>query len=129
MNGFKVVPKEPDDETSNLYLVKSLPLIKKATFSINGKNYSIKFFFLDFYELLDIINQNLDFEVQKEESKNESGKLLHKEILRPSKIYQNLASRACRASIMIGTDLDMKTMKKVVNNLSTLESPWNCPHG
>jgi DNA mismatch repair protein PMS2 len=128
MNGFKVVPKEPDDETSNVYLVKSLPLIKKATFSINGKN-SIKIMLLDFYELLDIINQNLDFEVQKEESKNDSGKLLHKEILRPSKIYQNLASRACRASIMIGTDLDMKTMKKVVNNLSTLESPWNCPHG
>jgi DNA mismatch repair protein PMS2 len=30
---------------------------------------------------------------------------------------------------MIGMDLDMKTMKKVVNNLSSLESPWNCPHG
>ncbi len=26
-------------------------------------------------------------------------------------------------------DLDMKTMKKVVSNLSSLESPWNCPHG
>ncbi len=77
-------------------------------------------FFLDFYELLDIINQNLDFEVQKEESKNESGKLLHKEILPPSQIYRNLASRACRASIMIGTDLDMKNMKKVFNNFSTL---------
>jgi DNA mismatch repair protein PMS2 len=30
---------------------------------------------------------------------------------------------------MIGMDLDMKTMKKVVSNLSSLESPWNCPHG
>jgi DNA mismatch repair ATPase MutL len=30
---------------------------------------------------------------------------------------------------MIGMDLDMKTMRKVVNNLSSLESPWNCPHG
>ena len=30
---------------------------------------------------------------------------------------------------MIGMDLDFKTMKKVVNNLSSLESPWNCPHG
>jgi hypothetical protein len=87
MNGFKVVPKDPEDETSNVYLVKSLPLIKKATFSINGKIQEFKVFFIDFYELLDIINQNLDFEVQKEESKNESGKLLHKEILRPSKIY------------------------------------------
>ena len=40
-----------------------------------------------------------------------------------------LASRACRSSIMIGRDLDQKTMNKVVTNLATLESPWNCPHG
>ena len=30
---------------------------------------------------------------------------------------------------MIGRDLDHKTMRKVVTNLTTLESPWNCPHG
>lgn len=47
----------------------------------------------------------------------------------PKKVYSMLASRACRASIMIGRDLDRKTMNKVVNNLATLESPWNCPHG
>ena len=55
--------------------------------------------------------------------------MLHKDVLRPSKIYSILASRACRSSIMIGTDLEFKTMKKVVTNLATLESPWNCPHG
>jgi hypothetical protein len=37
MNGFKVSPKDLDDEASNIYLIKSLPLIKKASFSINGK--------------------------------------------------------------------------------------------
>jgi hypothetical protein len=37
MNGFKVAPKDKDDETCNIYLIKSLPLIKKATFSVNGK--------------------------------------------------------------------------------------------
>ena len=40
-----------------------------------------------------------------------------------------LANRACRSSIMVGRDLDNKTMSKVVTNLKTLESPWNCPHG
>ncbi|TNV73660.1 hypothetical protein FGO68_gene4053 [Halteria grandinella] len=115
MNGFKIVQKEKEGE-SNIFLVKSLPLIKKATFSIT-----------DFYELLDIINQNLDFD--KQPSAKEEALMLHKQILRPSKIYQNLASRACRASIMIGTDLDLKIMRRVVNNLATLESPWNCPHG
>jgi hypothetical protein len=37
LNGFKVVPKDENDEVCNLYLIKSLPLIKKASFSINGK--------------------------------------------------------------------------------------------
>lgn len=39
---------------------------------------------------------------------------MHKEILRPKKIYAMLASRACRSSIMIGRDLNHKAMKKVV---------------
>lgn len=37
MNGFKIVPKDENDECCNMYLVKSLPIMKKATFSINGK--------------------------------------------------------------------------------------------
>ncbi|CDW77338.1 mismatch repair endonuclease pms2-like [Stylonychia lemnae] len=103
MNGFKVEPKESDDEMNNLFLIKSLPLIKKANFTVD------------------------DFD--KEQSYQAKEGMLHKEIMRPSKIYANLASRACRTSIMVGTDLDQQTMKKVVNNLATLESPWNCPHG
>ena len=38
----------------------------------------VVFIILDFYELLDIINQNLDFDKQKEEIKDPSGSLLHK---------------------------------------------------
>lgn len=40
MNGFKISPKDEEDETCNTYLVKSLPLIKKTTFSINGKSHT-----------------------------------------------------------------------------------------
>ena len=54
---------------------------------------------------------------------------MHKEKLRPQKVYKMLANRACRQSIMVGRDLEMKTMRRVVNNLATIESPWNCPHG
>ena len=54
---------------------------------------------------------------------------MHKEVFRPKKVYAMLASRACRSSIMVGRGLDQKTMRKVVQNLSELESPWNCPHG
>lgn len=55
--------------------------------------------------------------------------MLHKEVLRPSKVYYMLANRACRKSIMIGDDLKHDKMKEIVSNLGTLESPWNCPHG
>jgi hypothetical protein len=36
LNGFKVAPRKEDE--TNVYLVKSLPLIKKTTFSINGNS-------------------------------------------------------------------------------------------
>ena len=48
---------------------------------------------------------------------------------RPSRVRTMLASRACRYSIMIGRHLDRKRMVQVVSTLSTLRSPWNCPHG
>ena len=98
----------------------------KAHFTIEGKNIELKL--KDFYELLQIVKENLDYDKEKEKASKE-GSMIHQRVLRPSKIYANLASRACRSSIMIGTDLNLKTMKKVVTNLSTLESPWNCPHG
>lgn len=40
-----------------------------------------------------------------------------------------LASRACRSSIMIGTALDARQMRRVVDHLADLQSPWQCPHG
>lgn len=52
-----------------------------------------------------------------------------KTTLRPSKVRAMLASRACRSSIMIGKPLDVRSMEGILKNLSTLKSPWNCPHG
>ena len=51
------------------------------------------------------------------------------EIVRPSRVRAMLAMRACRSSIMIGKALDAKTMRRVLDNLSDLQAPWNCPHG
>ena len=45
------------------------------------------------------------------------------------KITYLLASKACRSSIMIGTGLSKRLMKRILENLSTIEQPWNCPHG
>lgn len=50
-------------------------------------------------------------------------------IFESNKFRDIMASKACRSSIMIGTSLNIKEMRKVVNNLATLRQPWNCPHG
>ncbi|CAI7746171.1 unnamed protein product [Closterium sp. NIES-54] len=49
--------------------------------------------------------------------------------VRPSRVRVMLASRACRSSVMIGTALSQTQMSKILCQLSTLQSPWNCPHG
>jgi len=48
---------------------------------------------------------------------------------RPSKVHQMFASRACRKSVMIGTNLNPKAMNDIVNHMGQIEQPWNCPHG
>ena len=40
-----------------------------------------------------------------------------------------MASKACRSSIMIGDSLTNKEMQNILDKLSSLDSPWNCPHG
>lgn len=54
----------------------------------------------------------------------ESGFSIH-----PPRFRALLASKACRSSIMIGKPLTRQKMLEILNNLSTLVSPWNCPHG
>lgn len=48
---------------------------------------------------------------------------------RPSRVRAMFASRACRTSVMIGTALDVVRMRAIVDHMSTLGHPWNCPHG
>ncbi|SHO79443.1 Similar to S.cerevisiae protein PMS1 (ATP-binding protein required for mismatch repair) [Malassezia sympodialis ATCC 42132] len=48
---------------------------------------------------------------------------------RCTKVYDMLASRACRKSIMVGSALDLRQMRQVLQHMSETEQPWNCPHG
>jgi len=50
-------------------------------------------------------------------------------VVRPSRVRAMLAMRACRCSIMIGRALDTQQMERVLQHLSELRAPWNCPHG
>ncbi|KAL8151451.1 hypothetical protein V2J09_021259 [Rumex salicifolius] len=47
----------------------------------------------------------------------------------PSRVRAMLASRACRSSVMVGDALGRNEMKKILEHLAELNSPWNCPHG
>lgn len=49
--------------------------------------------------------------------------------LRPARVRNMLASRACRKSIMVGTPLNEPVMARVVRSLEGLDHPWSCPHG
>ncbi|QDZ21121.1 DNA mismatch repair protein PMS1 [Chloropicon primus] len=68
----------------------------------------------DVYEMVDMIQQSQS---------------LSNAHVRPTKVRAMFASRACRSSIMIGQTLDKRSMYKILDNLVTLEAPWNCPHG
>jgi DNA mismatch repair ATPase MutL len=46
---------------------------------------------------------------------------------RPEKLRKIFASWSCRMSVMIGKQLKLCDMKKIVRNMGTLDNPWNCP--
>ncbi|KAG7194384.1 uncharacterized protein KQ657_004596 [Scheffersomyces spartinae] len=101
-NGF-VLKYNPDNTPGKRIHLVSLPVSKNTLFSED-----------DLFELIHLIKQA------------HSRKGSH---IKCSKVESMLAMRACRSSIMIGQHLTGPTMEKVVSNLSTLDKPWNCPHG
>ncbi|KAG0417271.1 DNA mismatch repair protein PMS1, partial [Dictyocoela roeselum] len=46
-----------------------------------------------------------------------------------SKFRDLMATKACRASVMIGDRLSLKDMEGIVARLGMLRIPWCCPHG
>lgn len=44
---------------------------------------------------------------------------------RPSRVRAMFASRSCRMSVMIGTALDRSRMRQIVDNMGTMDQPWN----
>ncbi|CAN4091435.1 unnamed protein product [Withania somnifera] len=47
----------------------------------------------------------------------------------PPRVHAMLASRACKSSVVVEDPLDRNELQKILDNLSCLKSPWNCPHG
>ncbi|GME82209.1 unnamed protein product [Ambrosiozyma monospora] len=106
-NGFKMKIDEDAEPGARVRLM-SLPYSRNTVFDIG-----------DFNELIHLIKEN----------DGEGNTTTSTRVLRPKKVRAMFAMRACRSSIMIGRTLTYKTMTRVVRNLSTLDKPWNCPHG
>ena len=81
--------------------------------------YSYHFQYEDF---LNIVNK---FQEKNYKLSNE----LVKKLFLSDNVLKYIATKACRMSVMIGDALDHQQMNKIVENLSKILSPWNCPHG
>lgn len=109
-NGFIVeVDQSGDEPIGRRCKLVSLPLSKEVVFGVR-----------DLEELIVLLS-----ETPTNAARSASGLY----IPRPSKVRKMFAMRACRSSIMIGKTLTVKQMQKVVQNMGTIDKPWNCPHG
>lgn len=43
--------------------------------------------------------------------------------------HSKIASMACRMAVMAGDELTISQMRRIIENLSKLKQPFNCPHG
>lgn len=106
-NGFKFKRVNSESQlgeasgTEDLYLT-TLPYSKSTIFNVDDLN-----------ELIQLVESTGNMNT----------------IPRPSKVRSMFAMRACRSSIMVGQTLSKSKMEEVVQNLSNLDKPWNCPHG
>jgi DNA mismatch repair protein PMS2 len=105
-NGFLVTVDESGDEPiGRRCQLVSLPLSKEVVFGVR-----------DLEELIVLLSESIS-------TSNELS------VPRPSKVRKMFAMRACRSSIMIGKTLTSRQMERVVQNMGTIDKPWNCPHG
>lgn len=49
--------------------------------------------------------------------------------IRPTKVKEMLAMRACKKSIRMNDPLTMDQMRKVIDRMSETSAPWTCAHG
>ena len=87
--------------------------------------YSYRFKYEDF---INIVNKLKENNYKMKEDKIDKNDFIKKLFLSDS-VLKYIATKACRMSIMIGDTLNDLKMRSIINNMSNLISPWNCPHG
>ncbi|XP_074278976.1 DNA mismatch repair protein PMS1 [Silene latifolia] len=111
-NGFSL-EEDLHAAPGNRLKLKAVPFSKNITFGVE-----------DVKELISTLSDS-----QGECSMMTTYKMDTADSVCPSRVRAMLASRACRSSIMIGDALGRNEMSKILEHLSELKSPWNCPHG
>lgn len=100
-NGFEVVRQGGEDEEEGRLHLVSQPVSKDTIFNTK--------------DLEELIHLMRDRPVGT--------------MVRCSKARAMFAMRACRKSVMIGKALSTNGMTSIVQHMSTMDQPWNCPHG
>ena len=95
----------------------SLPSLPPLTFSKE-----------DLFQFLEEIREKEE-NVVSEEKKFSGEKTKEGLKIVPSKVRDAMASKSCRMSVMVGKSLSESFILSLLQNLSLLHSPWNCPHG
>lgn len=111
-NGF-VLEEDMHAPPGHHFKLKAVPFSKNTTFGVE-----------DVKELISSLGDS-----QGECGIISSYKMDTPDSICPSRVRAMLASRACRSSVMIGDPLGKIEMQKILEHLTGLKSPWNCPHG
>jgi DNA mismatch repair protein PMS2 len=106
-----------DNEGNRCIQVNSLP-----TLSGIGFNRSAALTVKDFMEITEALHEG----TVAPRANGEDVLFLLKSL---SSVRAHMASKACRTAIMVGDNLSSMKMTEIVHALSSLEQPWNCPHG
>lgn len=112
-NGF-IVEEDPDAAPGHRAKLVAVPVLKNVVFDDS-----------DLHELVHKLHQH----GASAERKIAHSQQYVRQTVRCTKVDTMIALRACRLSIMVGQALSKSTMTVVVQHLSTLDRPWNCPHG
>lgn len=119
---LSIIEKHNAWENRQLLEILGFTLIKEGNdlyISTFPSIYSYSFQFDDFLNIYRKLEEN-SYKLKTEE---------FNKLLLSNALLRYIATKACRSSIMIGTALENSKMIQIVNNLSKLLSPWNCPHG
>jgi DNA mismatch repair ATPase MutL len=106
-----------DNEGNRCIQVNSLP-----TLSGIGFNRSAALTVKDFMEITEALHEG----TVAPRGNGEDVLFLLKSL---SSVRAHMASKACRTAIMVGDPLSSMKMTEIVHALSSLDQPWNCPHG